>query len=146
MENNMSHTTTNRPEVPNENQLKNKGNLRSLALLIYAILPTIACCYILYDYYTSFNTNDLIAGWLKYLWGFVLGSFLVFIKEKILPLALDDTKDISICKSLLIIFFFPAACAVVWYFTVDTAQKYVDPLTLVVTIFIQNEITAKLWR
>lgn len=91
------------------------------------------------------GNNKFLEIFMPYLLGVILGTILVLIKELFISRALNP-DNISKFQAFMEVLGFVAFCAVVLYFTVVTDQKYVHSLTLVVTIFLQNEITAKILK
>lgn len=76
----------------------------------------------------------------------ILGSLLVLIKESFISYALNPKNEVSTLKSFIAIIFIILIIIVILYFTVNTNQRYIDTLALVVTIFFQNEISVKCWK
>lgn len=88
-----------------------------------------------------YGNNKFLGRFIPYLYGIASGTLLVLIKELFISRALDPDKDISKLRGFAEVFVL--LCTVVLYFTVATDQEYVNSLTLVVTIFLQNEISTK---
>ncbi len=137
--------TTDQANTCNRLEAKknNRNELRGVFLFI-VVCGAIIIVFLLLGY--ILGNNKFLGSFTPYLGGVALGTILVLIKELFILRALNPENDISICQGFVEVVAFVSFCAVVLYFTVATDQEYVNSLTLVVTIFLQNEISAKILK
>ena len=132
---------TDQANTCNTRSKKNNRNELAGAFLFIVAGGAIVIIFLVLGY--ILGNNKFLGSFKPYSFGVALGTLLVLIKELFISRALNPDNDISIYQGLAEVFAFILFCAVVLYFTVATDQEYVNSLTLVVTIFLQNEISAK---
>lgn len=120
------------------------NNLSGTVIFTLILIPCVA--FGLAFGFHVLGSNNFMKDYTSYSWGICLGSLIILVKEIFLALAKNQKEHISILRSIFIITLLILGFAGILYFTVNSYQKQVDTLTLVVTIFVQNEITAKLWK
>ncbi|MBF1286721.1 MAG: hypothetical protein HXM85_11530 [Neisseria sp.] len=136
--------TTDQANTCNTRSKKNNRNELTGAFLFPVVGGAIIIVFLVLGY--ILGNNKFLGSFMPYLFGAALGSLLVLVKELFISRALNPDNDISKYQALFEVFVVVLFCAGVLYFTVATDQKYVHSLTLVVTIFLQNEITVKILK
>lgn len=135
--------TTDQANTCNTRSKKNNRNELPGAFLFIVAGGAIVIIFLVLGY--MLGNNKFLGSFKPYSFGVALGTLLVLIKELFISRALNP-NNISKLRAFVEVFVFVFFCAVVLYFTVETAQKDVNSLTLVVTIFLQNEISAKILK
>ena len=124
----------------------NKNDLKYVIFFVSGVMVFIIPLIASLSYLLRFNQYEIIKDCMPYFGGMISGSFLVLIKELFISYALNPKNEVSTLKSFIAIIFIILIIIVILYFTVNTNQHYIDTLTLVVTIFFQNEISVKCWK
>lgn len=139
--------TINQSGIVKEQETKNnKNGLKYVIFFVSGVMVFIIPLILNVSYLLRFNQYEITKDCMPYFWGMILGSLLVLIKESFISYALNPKNEVSTLKSFIAIIFIILIIIVILYFTVNTNQRYIDTLALVVTIFFQNEISVKCWK